>query len=147
MSLCGQVLLVRIYRLGTHGKRENMRSRAAEDCCPFGRVCVCVCVCVCAWMCVRVRVCQRGFFVWLSLSCDDWIVLVAPRAMTVSLAVYTPCFTNGTYLCAIASQAQRAYAADIPAQVYKLLYLCVSVYARICMGGTGRLSCLVLVRT
>ena len=51
MSLGEQVLLVRTHCLRTHDKRENMRSRAAEDCCPFGLMCACT------WMCVRMRVC------------------------------------------------------------------------------------------
>ena len=39
------------------------------------------------------------------------------RAMTVSLAVYTPRLSDGTYLYAIASQAQGAHASNVPAQV------------------------------
>ena len=65
MSLGEQVLLVGIYRLRTHGKREDMRSRAAEDCCLFGRVCVCVCVCVymdvCSCACVSNRLFRLAF--------------------------------------------------------------------------------------
>ena len=39
------------------------------------------------------------------------------RAMTVSLAVYTPCLSDDTYLYAIAGQAQGAHASNVPAQV------------------------------
>ena len=51
MSLGEQVLFVRTHCLRTHDKRENLRSRAAEDCCPFGLRCTCT------WMCVPMRVC------------------------------------------------------------------------------------------
>ena len=51
MSLGEQVLLVGTHCLRTHDKRENMRSRAAEDCCPFGLMCVYMDVC---WhLCVK----------------------------------------------------------------------------------------------
>ena len=64
MSLGEQVLLVRTHCLRTHDKRENMRSRAAEDCCPFGLMCACawVCVFVCSHACVRVCVCAKEAF-------------------------------------------------------------------------------------
>ena len=114
MSLGEQVLLVRIHRLRTHGKRENMRSRDAEDCCPFGLVCACTWVCSCA--CVPKRLVRLAFVMTSRL---------------VSLVVYTPRFSNGTYLCAIASQAQKAYASDVPAQVYKSWCIC----ACLCMRG------------
>ena len=55
MSLGDEVLLIKTLRLRTHGKQENIRSRAAEDCCPFGLVCACT------WRCVRVRVRQILF--------------------------------------------------------------------------------------
>ena len=63
MSLGEQVLLVGPYRLRTHGKREDVRSRAAEDCCLFGRVCVRVHVRVRLRVCVcmlRTQVRVRG---------------------------------------------------------------------------------------
>ena len=57
--------------------------------------------------------------------------------MTVSIVVYTPRLSEGTYLYVIAGQTQRAPASNIPAQVYRLGELCVSVYARICKVANG----------
>ena len=44
----------------------------------------------------------------------------------------------------LASGAQRGVTLDVPAQVYKLVYLCVFVCALIYMVGAGRFSYLFL---
>ena len=61
MSLGDEVLFVKIRRLRTHGKRENIRSRAAEDCCPFGLMCACAWMCVFECMCVPKRLFHLAF--------------------------------------------------------------------------------------